>query len=524
MAHKSEQERAELLARACFDFEMFCKVLVQIRTKDGQRDFLKFNPIQRKYNAVRTWRDIALKPRQIGFSTIETARDVFKFIQPGQSVLLVCQTDKDSTYKNKFAADIERIFEGMRRAGIRLDFTKDAVGSWALADRDSFLQIVEAGASKASASKKGRGGTYTRIHSTEAAFYEFPEQALNAALEGVPLLPGTEVVFESTPNGVDNWFHGMFSAAQAGTNGYKAHFFAWFEDPSYRLPLAPGERVTPRTDRERELVDVHGIDQAQLKWYRAKVEQKGQDLTDQEYASDPIRTFLTSGRLYFDLGALDRLAGNMRPTIHERGSLLVWERPKPMAKYVIGVDTAEGLGDDGDWSIGIVRDRKTRAHIATLRCKLRPNPFADELVKLARDYNDAELSIERNKGMALISAVERIGYRKIYHDHDNKPGIFTSSASRPVLLEDLSETVRDGSFVTNDPVQLREMRGFVIDPRTGRPYAPGKQRKDGVSDDSIFADAMGFRCMLTPSTNSAFVGNVGDNPWGNEDSFDSKGF
>jgi hypothetical protein len=507
-------ERAELIARAFRDFELFCKALVQIRTKEGQRSYLKFNNIQRKYNAVRTNRDVVLKPRQIGFSTLEIARDVYKFLQPGQSVLLFCQTDKDGTYKRKFAADIDRIFEGLRRAGLVLNFSTDTIGSWALSDRDSFLQIVEAGASEAAASKKGRGGTYTRIHSTEAAFYEFPEQALNAALEGVPSLPDTEIVFESTPNGVNNWFHQMFTSAQAGTNGYRAHFFAWYEDPTYRLPLLPGERITPRNEREHELVEVHGIDQEQLKWYRAKVEQKGQDLTDQEYASDPIRTFLVSGRLYFDLGAIDRLAGNIKPPVYERGSLFIWERPKPMSKYVIGVDTAEGLGEDGDDSVAIVRERKTRAHVATIRSKMRANPFADELVKIARDYNEAEISFERNKGMALFAALERIGYYKIYYDHDNKPGIFTSASSRPVLLENLAEVVRDGSFVTNDPVQLSEMRGFVIDARTGRPYAPSKKNKNGISDDSIFADAMCWHTMLTPSTVTRYAGIVGDNPWG----------
>jgi hypothetical protein len=345
-------------------------------------------------------------------------------------------------------------------------------------------------------------------------------------LEGVPQLPQTEVVFESTPNGVGNWFHDRYVSAEAGASGYKAHFFAWFEDPSYATALEPDEVVEPQNERDVELVEVHGISREQLKWYQQKRAQKGsQDLLDQEYPTNPVRCFLTSGRNYFDREKLDLMTAKVRQpialtpeTLKLFEGLRVWCEPESGARYVIGVDPAEGLGEDGDWSYATVWDRKTRRHVATLRSKLQANPFADQLTILAARYNDAEIVVERNKGLAVIRALERIGHERIYYDDDNKPGIATTTATRPVLLEELADAVRDESLVTNDVVLLSEMRAFVIDGRTGKPYAPGKHRKDGVGDDGIFSAALAIRATLRPfvvseSKVTGERGGFGEGPW-----------
>jgi hypothetical protein len=391
------------------------------------------------------------------------------------------------------------MLDGLRQSGLQLEFGTDSESLWTLPRRDSRLQIIEAGASLAAAQKKGRGGTYSRVHITEAAFFEHPEATTNALFEGVPAIAGTEIEVESTANGTGNWFHSLWLGASSGSNGFKPHFIPWFDDESCTTALEDDEVIEPNNEFEEQLVDAHDVRPDQLKWYRAKVALKGAELTRQEYPSDPITAFLTSGRAYFDREKLDAMAMNVRPPIREsRDGLRIWAEPVSGKRYVIGVDPAEGLGEDGDWSYASVWERETRTHVASLRNKLQANPFADMLAVLGESYGNAQIAVERNKGLALIRSLERIGYGRLYEDDDGKPGIATTSTTRPVMLEELADAIRDESMHTNDTVLIEEMRAFVTNPRDGKPYAPGKHRKDGVGDDGIFSAAMARRAMLRP--------------------------
>jgi hypothetical protein len=521
VSNEAEQrERAELLARCLDDYPTFCRALIWVIPKGGQRRRLRFKQAQATYDANRSWRDVVLKGRQVGMTTEGVARDVYKFVsQPGQRVVIVVQSITGNPALRQVSAMVRVMLDGLRQSGVRLDLGTDSESLWTLPSRDSRLQIIEAGASLAAAQKKGRGGTYSRVHITEAAFFEHPEATTNALFEGVPAIDGTEIEVESTANGTGNWFHGLWVGAVAGANGFKPHFIPWFEDESCVAPLLDGEYVEPTGDFEEHLVTAHQVRPDQLKWYRAKVALKGAELTRQEYPSDPITAFLTSGRSYFDREKLDEMAQNVRPPIREsRDGLRIWADRKADSKYVIGVDPAEGLGEDGDWSYATVWERATRVHVATLRNKLQANPFADMLAELGTAYGNALIAVERNKGLALIRALERIGYERLYEDDDGKPGIATTSTTRPVMLEELADAIRDESMHTNDPVLIEEMRAFVTNPRDGKPYAPGKHRKNGVGDDGIFSAAMARRAMLRPDVTATAVvtgerGGFGEGPW-----------
>lgn len=514
-------ERRELLARCLDDFPLFCSALVWIVPKSGHRSTLRFNTIQRRYCEARSPRDVLVKSRQVGMTTLELARDVYKFVSaPGQRVIVLCQSQTDHQIINKLSNDIQRMIEGLKYFGLDLPFGTESRTAWTLPDRDSSLTLIEAGASEAAAQKKGRGGTFTRVHATEVSTWEYPEQTLQALLEAVPNRDGTEVVYESTPKGVGGYFHAQFVGAQAGTNGYRAHFFPWFLDDDCRRPIEPGETFEPQGKREVEYAEVYNLPPERINFFRWKlgVLNGNLDKWDEEYPTDPVRCFLTSGRTYFDLAGLDGMGARTKPPLEgvddlrrargDDGSgpalilsedLLVFERPVPGERYTIGVDPAEGLTEDGDDTSSVVLNSKTRRHCATLRNKLDANAHADQLIEIARHYNDATIAVERNKGIALVRALERLRYHHIYYDPDDKkPGIATTAVSRPVMLEELGDAIRDGSFHTDDPVLMKELRGFVRDARTGRPYAPGKNRKGElrVGDDTIFAVAIGYRAVL----------------------------
>ena len=65
----------------------------------------------------------------------------------------------------------------------------------------------------------------------------------------------------------------------------------------------------------------------------------------------------------------------------------IWNKPKNNF-YCIGADVAEGL-IDGDYSVGIVGSSDDMRVDAMFHGHIDPDLFGEELVKLAKYYNEA---------------------------------------------------------------------------------------------------------------------------------------
>lgn len=494
-AERERASRAEFLAWALGSFEAFAS-LVEIVPKGGQKRRLVLNEIQRRYCRERTQRDAVLKPRQIGFTTLEQARDLHHFLTiPGARVVITCQSTTDHTPSKLLSANYIVMLNALKRAGLKLNFRTESATAWVLADRDASLRIIEAGASEAAAKKKGRAGTVTRLHLTETAFYEYADDTLNALLESVPGIEhGSEIVSESTANGAAGFFYRQCKAAEAKQSGYKFHFYPWFEASEYRTPLDPGEVIEPEGEREERLV-VRGVTPEQLKWYRHKVAEKGQDQTDQEYPTDPETCFLTSGRTFFDQAATKSQIEEACDPIErlENDRLWIWKRPQPGRWYVVGADTAEGTG--GDDSAAPILDWETGEHVATILCNQEPHEYALLLMRTGFFYNTALLGIERNNhGHSVIQTLNHppplpdgslVGaYPAIYVHHDGKQGWLTNPVTRPVQLDDFAEAQRKGYFKSPDRRLLQQMRTFIVG-TNGKPEAASGEKDDLVLGGSI---------------------------------------
>jgi hypothetical protein len=491
-----DKQRADLLAFALSTFPRFAGLL-EILPKSGPKCRLVLNEIQRRYSAERTHRDTVLKPRQIGFTTMEQARDVYHFLTvPGARVVITCQSTVDHQPQKLLSANYQLMFDSLKRAGLKLDFRSETNTRWILAgQRDSTLTIIEAGASEASARKKGRAGTVTRLHLTETAFYDYADDTLNALLESVPSVEkGSEIVSESTPNGATGFFYRQCKAAEAGSNGYKLHFYPWYEALEYAVPLDPGERIEPQNDREELLVE-KGVKPEQLKWYRRKIADKGQDQVDQEYPSDPETCFLTSGRAFFDQAVnkalIERAPNPIEKLSNDR--VWIWKRPEPGRGYVIGADTSEGTG--GDDSAAPVLDWETGEHVATLLCNLEPFDYAAELARLGYFYNTALIAVERNNhGHSVLQALvhpppdsngqPQQSYPCLYMAADEKLGWLTSSVTRPVMLDDVAEAHRKGFWSSPDRRVLQQFKTFVVG-SNGKPEAATGEKDDLVMGSAI---------------------------------------
>lgn len=509
LAQAEQKARAKVLAWALADFRRFCG-LVDIVPKSGKRMKLVLNEIQRTYCQNRTQRDVTLKPRQVGFTTLEQARDIYHFLTvPGARVVVTCQSITDHTPLKLLSNNYRVMFEGLQRAGLRLNFRTASTSEWVLADRDAALRIVEAGASEAAASKKGRAGTITRLHLTETAFYEYAEETLNAMLECVPGIEhGSEIISESTPNGAAGVFFQQCQDAKSGVSGYQLHFYPWFAVSEYSVPLDPSDRIEPRTERERTLVEQYGVRPEQLKWYRRKLSEKGsQELLDQEYPSDPETCFLVSGRVFFDMAVTNAMASAARAPIEtgERGALRIWELPARGEQYIIGADTSEGIeapgGKGSDASAAIVYRRRDGAHVATLHGHFTPWEFARALASLGRRYGNARVAVERNNhGHAVLQALIREHrYPNLYQHDDGRAGWITSAVTRPQMLDALEDGHRQGLWKSPDQTLLGEMRTFVVK-ANGRPEAAR-----GAHDDTVLAAAIGWAVLTRPMPYRSFV-------------------
>lgn len=488
-----DQERAEFLAGCLSDFRRFCGLLKIPPIDGGERVPLILTPIQRQYNDARTSRDILLKGRQVYVTTLECARDVWWFLtRRGAHVVIVCQSDAEqAAIRDVSQRKIAIFFDCLRKVGLDIPLTTETSTEWAMAGRDASMRVITAGASEASAQKKGRGGTINRLHATETAFWEYGAETLNALLESVPRL-NSEVVYESTPNGASGFFYEQWRGAIEGRTGFTPHFLQWWRHHEYAIPLESDELVAPQNATERILVAA-GATAENVKWWRWK-SSADFDHALQEFPSDPETCFLLEGRGFFDA----RLVASQLPealtpiAVEEHGLLRIFQRPQKRHAYVIGADPSEGVG--GDPSGGIVYDRSTGAHVATIQGQIIPWEFAALLARVGRAYNGAVLAVERNNhGHAVLQALQQASiYRAIYYHTDDRPGWPTHEITRAQMLDAFDAAHRAGAWTTPDARLLGEMRSFIVGP-SGKPEATR-----GRHDDLVMAAAIGWAAATRP--------------------------
>jgi hypothetical protein len=355
---------AEELAEILSDFPSFCSLL-EIKTKSGgltKFSWERWHGEQRKFEQTRSGRDITIKGRQIGFTTMELARDLHHAItRPGENVQVVVHDEK---LKDQLFLSLRTMAMGLKGMGLLPATLYSTKTELVFKDLDSAVRIVESGATSGSAQKKGRSGTIHRLHATEMAFWGAAADTWTALAAAVP--DTAEVIIESTANGAGGLFYEMVQAARFQRGGYKLHFFPWFEHQSYRAPIHDRDREsfdpTPRDKWEQKLREA-GCDDQQIRWWRFKVDapEWGVDRTLQEFPIDADSCFRVAGRSYFEPEVIDRLNDQCREpksfaplkwadpqtgAVRHLGDLKVWVPYDAKSKYVIGGDVSEGTGSD----------------------------------------------------------------------------------------------------------------------------------------------------------------------------------
>lgn len=290
---------------------------------DGLVVTFKPNRAQRRLLARLHNRNIILKARQLGFTTLVCILwlDTALFSKQPIRCGIVAQ-DKEAA---------ESLFRG------KVKFAYDRLPEWLKQDMPltkSTSTELEFGHNKSSirVAVSMRSGTIHRLLVSEFGKIsaKAPDKALEVVTGSIPAVPKSGIaIIESTAEGQDGHFYTMTKRAQAlqeqgtrlGVKDWRLHFFAWWMAPEYTLD---DDVVFTEADL-RYFTEVEGkigreLSEGQRAWY---VSTRRSDFGDeaplmwQEYPSFPDEAFQvsTEGCYYATQLALARKQGRILPRL-----------------------------------------------------------------------------------------------------------------------------------------------------------------------------------------------------------------
>lgn len=302
-----------------------------------------------------------------------------------------------------------------------------------------------------------RGGDYNLVHLSEVGLWKTtegksPEDVVRGACSGVLLEPYTMIVYESTANGVGNFFHREYIAAKEGKSQFSAMFVAWYEIEQYEMEISGQWSVASfaewlyqnrnsdevKSDREEPgkylwSLWERGATLEAINWYiqeRSKYTDHG-DMAS-EFPSDDIEAFTFSGRKVFADDDIEQFRSGCHPARwrgeiygrgdegeealeelrfkqEEGGELLMWadveedeEDEVVTDRYLVVVDVCKGHTKNADYADILVIDRiylidgEPPVVVAEWHGHIDMDKLAWKAAQIAAYYNNALLVIESN--------------------------------------------------------------------------------------------------------------------------------
>ena len=280
------------------DFEFYARNCLKIRTKVEGLKPLTLNDAQMyihkrlEQQLVDTGkvRAIILKGRQQGASTYVEGRFIWRTTHNKGTKAFILTHDGEST--NALFEMTERYYENLP------PFVKPTTSA-ANAKEIHFDQL-DSGYKIGTAGNKavGRGQTIQYFHGSEVSFWVNASEHTKGIMQAVPDADGTEVIWESTANGVGNFFHEQWKLAEKGLSEFQAIFVPWFWQSEYKKAVPEN---TAFSDEEAKLAEIYTLSAEQLFWRRMKIAELTTDGVDggkafkQEYPMNAAEAFQVSG-------------------------------------------------------------------------------------------------------------------------------------------------------------------------------------------------------------------------------------
>ncbi len=288
-----ERERRTDKVRMDGDLAFYAERCLTIRSKGGSEQQLRFNRAQQyihqrleeQREATGRVRALILKGRQQGCSTYVGGR-FYHATTWTKGIRTFILTHEDAATQNLFEM-VNRYHEHCPK------HVRPSTG--AANAKELFFDKLDSGYKVGTAGTKGvgRSSTIQLFHGSEVAFWPNAESHAAGVLQAVPDQDGTEVILESTANGIGNFFHQKWRDAENGEGDFIAIFVPWFWQEEYRKAIPEGFQPT---DEEQEYADLYGLDWEQVAWRRNKIaELKDASLFKQEYPANAAEAFQMSG-------------------------------------------------------------------------------------------------------------------------------------------------------------------------------------------------------------------------------------
>ena len=274
------------------DLEFYARNCLFIRTKDAKVEPFVFNRAQRYIHeqleaqkaATGRVRALILKGRQQGCSTYVGAR-YYHGTTWRKGLKTFILTHEDQATQNLFEM-VNRYHEHCPV------FVRPSTG--AANAKELYFDKLDSGYKVGTAGSKGvgRSSTIQLFHGSEVAFWPHADTHAAGVLQAVPDADGTEVILESTANGVGNLFHEKWKDAESGIGDFIAIFVPWYWQDEYRKPATD----FTMTEEEAQYAEAYGLDAEQVAWRRNKIaELKDETLFKQEYPANAAEAFQMSG-------------------------------------------------------------------------------------------------------------------------------------------------------------------------------------------------------------------------------------
>ena len=466
---------------------------------DVQRDFInRLNQAKEDFEngKIPEISMLVLKGRQQGFTTVITAYQT--------ACSMVTRNFQGYTLSDK-ASNSEAIFQN--KAKFPYSQLPDILRPTEKFNNKKqllFEKINSSWAVDTATKNVGRSRTVNFFHGSECAFWEDGISSVQAAL-GEAFTQNCIKIYESTANGYND-YQKMWNS--------KAHincFYEWWKTPEYRIKPPNEEEFMHDIEHKKEWIyerlkwlrDGKKLDIQQLYWYFNKYDKYiNKDLLKQEYPCSPEEAFLLSGKNVFDtailLSRIDNVPkpikvgyfrydydgvkiSNIQWVNDRNGYIKIYALPNQpeFTSYCIGGDTAGGDSGD-DFFTGHVLDARTGRQVAVMKHQYDSDQYAKEMYCLGKYYANALIGIEANFDSFPIKKLQELGYLNQYVREatdtytgkvEKRFGFKTTSLTRPTIISNLIEVVREHCDTINDKDTLEELLTIVRN-EVGRIEAP----------------------------------------------------
>jgi hypothetical protein len=303
------------------------KIMVK-SSSDAEGTVVPFVPnrAQRRLIASLWHRNIILKARQLGFTTLIAIMWLDHALFNADQRCGIIAQDREAAeviFRDKVKLAYDRLPEELKA---EMPLARDSASELLFGHNNSSIRVATS----------MRSGTIHRLHVSEfgkicARFPEKAQEVVTGSLPAVPL-DGISII-ESTAEGQDGEFYKMTERAMAMAEkraeltprDYRFHFYPWWQDPDYRIAQTVG--FTKKDLEYFDLVEAAmgcKLDEQQRNWYVAT---RDADFSGdpekmwQEYPSTPKEAFQVSseGKYYAAQLAKARKDGRIGFVPHQEG-------------------------------------------------------------------------------------------------------------------------------------------------------------------------------------------------------------